>query len=70
MVPLEWEYRFWTNEDCRELVTTEFPQHLAMYDNYKSNIQRADAIRYFILAKYGGVYADLDFEVGFIEQDI
>ena len=30
------------------------------FDNYVFPIQRADAIRYFILAFYGGVYIDLD----------
>ena len=33
-----------------------------MFDNYKSEIQRADAVRYFLLYEYGGVYADIDFE--------
>ena len=33
-----------------------------MFDGYHTNIQRADAIRYFILYEHGGVYADLDFE--------
>jgi hypothetical protein len=57
-----WEYKFWTNDDCRNLIETKYPKYLAMYDSYPQNIQRADAIRYFILDAYGGVYADLDFE--------
>ena len=59
----DWEYRFWTNEDNRNLIATHYPEHLEMYDKYPQNIQRADAVRYFILDKVGGVYADLDFEV-------
>ena len=58
----DWEYRFWTDADNRELIATKFPGSLAMFDGYHSNIQRADAIRYFILYEYGGMYADLDFE--------
>jgi hypothetical protein len=57
-----WEYRFWTDADNRALIRDHFPESLAMFDGYHSAIQRADAIRYFILYKYGGVYADLDFE--------
>jgi len=30
------------------------------FDGYKHPIQRADAIRYFVLSHYGGVYIDLD----------
>jgi|EP01046_Picozoa_sp_COSAG06_P032840 hypothetical protein len=58
----DWEYRFWTDDDNRELIKTVYPESLAMFDGYHTNIQRADAIRYFILYEYGGVYADLDFE--------
>lgn len=58
----EWEYRFWTDADNRELIKTVYPESLEMFDGYHSNIQRADAIRYFILYEYGGMYADLDFE--------
>ena len=48
----EWEYRFWTDADNRALIESKFPESLAMFDGYAQNIQRADAIRYFIL--YGG----------------
>ena len=41
---------------------TKFPEFLDLYDGYNSEIQRADAVRYFLLYEYGGVYADLDFE--------
>jgi hypothetical protein len=58
----EWKYRFWTDADNRDLIKTIYPESLDMFDGYHSNIQRADAIRYFILYEYGGMYADLDFE--------
>ena len=58
----KWEYRFWTDDDNRALIKEDFPDSLEMFDGYATPIQRADAIRYFILYKYGGVYADLDFE--------
>jgi inositol phosphorylceramide mannosyltransferase catalytic subunit len=55
-----WEYKLWTDDDNRKLIEKEFPWFLEKYDSYKYGIQRADAIRYFILYKYGGVYSDLD----------
>jgi mannosyltransferase OCH1-like enzyme len=57
-----WEYRLWTDDDNRMFMAQEFPEHLHMYDSFPKNIMRVDCIRYFILYKYGGVYADLDFE--------
>ena len=38
-----------------------YPQHLELYDNYPYPIQRCDAVRYFILHRYGGLYADMDY---------
>ncbi|KAG1755586.1 glycosyltransferase family 32 protein [Suillus lakei] len=37
-----------------------YPWFLDTYDDYEFTIQRADAIRYFILYHYGGIYLDLD----------
>ena len=56
------EYRLWTDEDNRHLIATKYPWFLDKYDSYKYPIQRADAIRYFILYECGGVYVDLDIE--------
>ena len=45
----------------RKLVQSDFSSHLAMYDRYEVSIKRVDAIRLFILYRYGGLYMDLDF---------
>ena len=58
----DWSYSFTTNELNRIFMETKFPEFLEMFDNYKSEIQRADAVRYFLLYEYGGIYADIDFE--------
>lgn len=58
----DWEYILWTDEMNREFVAEHFPEFLTKYDSYPHNIQRADAIRYLLLKKYGGLYVDLDFE--------
>lgn len=55
-------YMFWTDDDNRNLIQNHFPWFLKKYDEYEYGIQRADAIRYFILYQYGGIYADLDIE--------
>ncbi|MCJ1286152.1 hypothetical protein MMC26_005497 [Xylographa opegraphella] len=55
-----WEYRLWTEQSSRELIETHYPWFLSTYDGYKFPVQRVDAVRYFILLKYGGIYLDLD----------
>jgi len=55
-----WTYRFWTDDDNHNFVATHYPDFFLRYKRYPTNIQRADAARYLILLKYGGVYADLD----------
>ena len=54
------EYRFWTDADNRALIENDYPWFLPTYDAYDVPIKRADAARYFILHKFGGIYADLD----------
>jgi inositol phosphorylceramide mannosyltransferase catalytic subunit len=57
----DWEYRLWTDADNRRLIAREYPWFLETYDAYAKPIQRADAVRYFILHRFGGMYVDLDF---------
>ena len=56
----DWEYRFWSDEDNRELIRTKYPWFLPTYDSYRHGISRADAARYFVILTYCGVYSDLD----------
>jgi inositol phosphorylceramide mannosyltransferase catalytic subunit len=57
-----WEYRLWTDTQNREFIRTHYPGFLPRYDSYPCHIQRVDAVRYFILYTFGGLYVDLDFE--------
>jgi len=57
----DWEYRLWTDADNRRLIAEHFPWFLETYDGYPAGILRADAVRYFILYQYGGLYVDLDY---------
>lgn len=57
----DWSLRLHTDADNRAFIAREFPQYLGMYDSYDAHIKRVDAVRYFYLYRYGGVYMDLDF---------
>ena len=57
-----WKYRLWSDADSRAFMAEHYPAFLAVYDAYQSPICRADAIRYFLLKHFGGLYVDLDFE--------
>jgi mannosyltransferase OCH1-like enzyme len=58
----DYEYVLWDDADNRAFISSHFPWFLSIFDSYARNIQRADAVRYFYLYYYGGIYADLDFE--------
>ena len=57
-----WQHWFWTLYDIRRLVARHYADYLMLYDSYESAVFRADAGRYFILHRYGGVYVDLDMD--------
>jgi hypothetical protein len=50
----------WTDASSREFIAQHYRWFLDTFDSYPYPIQRADAIRYFVLHYYGGVYIDLD----------
>lgn len=59
----EFEHILWTDKDNRDFIEEKFSWFLPIYDGYKKNIERVDAVRYFILYEYGGIYMDLDYSV-------
>lgn len=56
----DYEHKFYTDEDLRDLIKNELPEYLKAYDSFSYNIERVDFSRYAILYLYGGIYADLD----------
>lgn len=56
-----WYHIEWSKQLCFDLVSKCYPEHLNMYKNYSYVIQRCDIVRYFILHRYGGLYADMDY---------
>ena len=58
----DYQYVLYDDRDNRELVKNYYPQYLSVYDSFPLEIYRADFVRYLYLHRYGGIYADLDFE--------
>ena len=56
----DYEYRLWTDTEALRLIETRFPWFLETYLSYPYDIQRVDALRYFVLNEFGGIYLDLD----------
>jgi mannosyltransferase OCH1-like enzyme len=52
--------KLWTDESARKFLAIEYPWFLDTWDAYAFPIQRADALRYFVLHHFGGVYLDMD----------
>jgi hypothetical protein len=58
----DWEWRFYTDEDCVRWVSERCPEMLKAYNAYQTGIHRADFFRILVLFFDGGVYADIDVE--------
>ena len=58
----DWEYMFWDNDKMNAFVQEHYPQYWDIYSRFPYNVQRWDAIRYLVLNKIGGMYADFDYE--------
>lgn len=56
----DYNYTLWTDLMVYSFLEEKYPWFLPTYDAYEHNIQRADALRYFVLREYGGIYIDLD----------
>jgi hypothetical protein len=58
-----WEYRFWDDGANAALIAEHYPSFLEHYNRATPTILRVDLVRLAYLHMYGGVYADLDYEV-------
>ncbi|TWV15690.1 hypothetical protein FQ707_01510 [Bacteroidaceae bacterium HV4-6-C5C] len=58
----DWDYVFWDNEKMDNFIYEYYPQYWDVYQSFQYDVQRWDAIRYLILDKIGGMYADFDTE--------
>lgn len=56
----DFDIKVWNATTGREFFASEYAWFLPTYDGYRYPIQRIDALKYFVLYHYGGVYMDLD----------
>ncbi|PAA61507.1 hypothetical protein BOX15_Mlig011810g1 [Macrostomum lignano] len=59
----DWTYVLWRDQDLEPFVAANFPELLDKFRSLKLKIMRIDMIRYMLLLKFGGVYADLDYKL-------
>ncbi len=58
----DYTHMLWDKKNSRDLIKQHYPWFLGIYDSYTYPIQRADAVRYFFLHYYGGIYSDIDLD--------
>lgn len=56
----DYKHKLWTEQECLDLVTSDYPEYLDFYNSFRYEIQKIDFVRFCILHKYGGFYIDLD----------
>ena len=56
----DFEYCFFSNEDCVEFMKAKWPSFLPLWHHYPRPVQRADFFRVLALYELGGFYFDLD----------
>jgi len=57
-----YEYKLWNKQQNDDLISNHYSDYKGAYDSYDREIKRVDFVRSCYLHKYGGIYADLDFE--------
>lgn len=58
----EYTYMFWNDDDNDKFIKNYFGEYYQLYCDFdKDIILKVDFVRYAILYKYGGIYADMDF---------
>ena len=55
----DYDYRFYSDQDCCEIVKKEFPEFFGAYCSM-SPVEKADLFRYLIVYRDGGIYLDVD----------
>lgn len=57
----DFEYRFYTDEDIDNFIKKYFPEYYKRFNELPRMIMKIDMFRYFLMYKYGGLYADMDY---------
>src|SRR3982074_394060 len=56
----DYKFYMWSTEAAWDFLQEIYEWFIPPYDGYRLPIQRVDALKYFLLFHYGGVYIDLD----------
>lgn len=59
----EYEYKYYSDSDIDNYIREHFPQYLPFYNDIPFHIIKIDLVRFCILFREGGIYADLDYYV-------
>jgi len=57
-----WDYRFYGDDECRDIVKRYFPSFLPVYESCSAPVQKADIFRIIAVYALGGFYLDIDVE--------
>lgn len=63
-------YKLWRLSECEGLLRQHYPQYMHLWHRLKSNIEKADFIRYLIIYHHGGLYVDLDVGAKTVLEDV
>ena len=58
--PSDFQHIIWNDEDAEDIVKRYYPQFLSAYKEFPFHIIRIDFVRWCMLHKFGGIYADMD----------
>ena len=58
----ECEYILWDRNLLHQFIKKYYYKYVYLLESYHYDIQRIDALKYFVLHHYGGVYVDVDSE--------
>ena len=57
----EFEHRLWEDQtEINDFVRDNYPQYYQMFMEFPAHIMRVDFVRFCLLHRYGGIYADMD----------
>lgn len=56
----DYNIMFWNEQKANDFIKAQYPFFYSYFMRYPKKIQKVDALRYFLLHHYGGVYMDSD----------
>lgn len=60
---MDFDYRFYNDEDIIQFMTEHYERFkVRVFDKLPTFIMKLDVFRYCLLQKFGGIYADMDYE--------